>query len=143
MKVSIITPCYNSAAYISRAIASVQAQSISEWEMIVVDDGSDDDSAVIVNQVNKVDPRVKILQKENGGSASARKLGLLYAKGEYIQFLDAYDTISPDKFERPDLAQSFQYGTLLWFRPDFLLPNPIATYALYQLCSQHGSHTNG
>ena len=73
MKVSIITPCYNSAAYISRAIASVQAQSISDWEMIVVDDGSDDDSAVIVNQVNKVDPRVKILQKENGGSESATK----------------------------------------------------------------------
>lgn len=100
MKVSIITPCYNSAAYIVRAIASVQAQSLSDWEMIVVDDGSSDESAAIVEQIIQVDSRVKLLRKENGGSASARKMGLKCAQGEYIQFLDADDTISPDKFER-------------------------------------------
>lgn len=100
MKVSIITPCYNSAAYISRAIASVQAQSLSDWEMIVVDDGSSDESATIVEQIIQVDSRVKLLRKENGGSASARKMGLQYAMGEFIQFLDADDTISSDKLER-------------------------------------------
>ena len=100
MKVSVITPCYNSAAYIVRAIASVQAQSLSDWEMIVVDDGSSDESAAIVEQIIQVDSRVKLLRKENGGSASARKMGLQCAQGEYIQFLDADDTISPDKLER-------------------------------------------
>ena len=74
MKVSIITPCYNSAAYIARAVASVQAQSLSDWEMIVVDDGSSDESAAIVEQIIQVDSRVKLLRKENGGSASARKM---------------------------------------------------------------------
>lgn len=100
MKVSVITPCYNAAPYIARTIASVQAQTMPDWEMIVVDDGSTDESAAIVEQIMQVDSRVKLLRKENGGSASARNLGLQQAQGEYIQFLDADDTICPDKFER-------------------------------------------
>ena len=100
MKVSIITPCYNSAPYIKSTIISVQQQTLSDWEMIIVDDGSTDDSANIVTQISQVDNRIKLIQKENGGSASARKLGLSLAQGEYIQFLDADDTIHSDKLQK-------------------------------------------
>lgn len=98
-KVSIITPLYNSELYIQNTIASVQAQTLTDWEMIVVDDGSTDSSADIVKNISITDSRVKLLQKENGGSASARNMGLSVAQGEFIQFLDADDTISLDKLE--------------------------------------------
>lgn len=98
--VSIITPCYNSAQYIAQTIASVQQQTLTTWEMIVVDDGSTDDSAAIVQTMSEEDGRIKLVQKENGGSASARKLALSMAKGEYIQFLDADDQLEKDKLRR-------------------------------------------
>ena len=98
--VSIITPCYNSAQYIAQTIASVQQQTLTTWEMIVVDDGSTDDSATIVQTMSEEDGRIKLVQKENGGSASARKLALSMARGEYIQFLDADDQLEKDKLRR-------------------------------------------
>lgn len=100
MKVSIITPSYNSALYIENTIASVQSQSLADWEMIIVDDGSTDNSTDLIRNIATNDSRIKLIEKENGGSASARNLGLLYAAGEYIQFLDADDTIAYDKLER-------------------------------------------
>jgi glycosyltransferase involved in cell wall biosynthesis len=99
MVISIITPCYNAAPYIATTIKSVQQQTFTGWEMIVVDDGSTDDSAEIVRQISQQDSRIKLVQKENGGSASARKIGLSLAKGEYIQFLDADDLLDKDKFQ--------------------------------------------
>ena len=100
MKVSIITPSYNSALYIKNTIASVQAQTLRDWEIIIVDDGSIDNSADIIRDIAINDSRIKLIQKENGGSASARNVGLQQAKGDYIQFLDADDTIAYDKLER-------------------------------------------
>ena len=100
MKVSIITPCYNASPYITRTILSVQNQTITDWEMIVIDDGSTDNSAEIVKNLAKEDPRIKLFQKENGGSASARNVGLAIAQGKFIQFLDADDTIESSKLER-------------------------------------------
>lgn len=100
MKVSVITPCYNSAKYIAYTIASIQQQSMSDWEMLIIDDGSTDNSADIVRSITKEDNRIKLILKENGGTASARKLGLELAQGEYIQFLDADDRIENSKLER-------------------------------------------
>lgn len=100
MKVTIITPCYNSAQYIGGTIHSVQQQTISDWELIVVDDGSTDNSAEVVTKIAENDNRIKLIQKENGGSASARNMGLSIAQGEYIQFLDADDTIDSQKLEK-------------------------------------------
>lgn len=100
MKVSIITPSYNAASYIENTIASVQAQTLRDWEMIIVDDGSTDNSADIVKKIAINDSRIKLIQKKNGGSASARNVGLQHAEGNYIQFLDADDTIAHDKLER-------------------------------------------
>ena len=99
MKVSIITPCYNAAPYIETTISSVQQQTLSDWEMIIVDDGSTDNSAEIIRQIAQHDLRIKLIQKENGGSASARKLGLSIAQGEYIQFLDADDRLDKNKLQ--------------------------------------------
>lgn len=100
MKISIITPCYNAANYIEKTIASVQQQTLTDWEMIIVDDGSTDNSADIITKISDIDKRIKLIQKENGGSASARNLGLTLAQGEYIQFLDADDTIDKHKLEK-------------------------------------------
>ena len=99
MVISIITPCYNAAPYIATTIKSVQQQTFTGWEMIVVDDGSTDDSAEIVRQISQQDSRIKLVQKENGGSASARKIGLSLAKGEYLQFLDADDRLDKHKLQ--------------------------------------------
>ena len=100
MKISIITPCYNAAPYIANTIQSVQNQTISDWEMIIVDDGSTDNSVEIIQKIIAQDSRIKLIQKENGGSASARNLALSIAQGEYIQFLDSDDTIDYKKLER-------------------------------------------
>ena len=99
MKVSVIIPCYNQAAFIPKAIASLQTQTFGEWECIVVDDGSTDNTAEVVSNISLREPRVRLLQKANGGSASARDMGLQQAQGEYIQFLDADDIIAPEKLE--------------------------------------------
>lgn len=98
--VSVIIPCYNSAPYIAHTIASIQAQTTPDWEAIVIDDGSTDASASIVETLAAQDSRIRLVRKENGGSASARNAGLGEVKGDYIQFLDADDTIDPDKFRR-------------------------------------------
>ena len=100
MKVSIITPCYNAAAFIETTIRSIQQQTLSDWELLVVDDGSVDNSADIIRRMAKDDSRIKLIQKANGGTASARKLGLEHAQGEYIQLLDADDQMDSDKLRR-------------------------------------------
>lgn len=99
-KVSIITPCYNAATYIQATIQSIQQQTLTDWELLIVDDGSTDNSADIVRRAAKEDNRILLIQKANGGTASARKLGLEQAQGEYIQFLDADDRIENTKLER-------------------------------------------
>lgn len=99
-KVSIIIPCYNQAAFLPKAIACLQAQTLAEWECIVVDDGSTDNTAEVVSNAALKDARIRLVQQLNGGSASARDKGLQEVRGEYIQFLDADDTIAPEKLER-------------------------------------------
>jgi glycosyltransferase involved in cell wall biosynthesis len=98
-KVTIITPCYNAAPYIANTIASVQRQSLTDWQYIIVDDGSTDKSYDIVADLAKSDSRITLLQQANQGSAAARNYALQYAKGQYIQFLDADDTIAPNKLQ--------------------------------------------
>ena len=99
-KVSIIVPCYNQARFLPKAIKAIQTQSLQDWECIIVDDGSTDNTAEIAANMALTDPRIRLIQKLNGGSASARDAGLEQAGGEYIQFLDADDTIATDKLER-------------------------------------------
>lgn len=99
-KVSIIIPCYNQATFLPKTIASLQTQTFAEWECLVVDDGSIDNTAEVAANIALSEPRVRLLQKSNGGSASARDLGVKHAHGEYIQFLDADDSIASDKLQQ-------------------------------------------
>ncbi|HEY4324125.1 MAG TPA: glycosyltransferase family 2 protein [Mucilaginibacter sp.] len=96
--VSIIIPVYNSEKYVAECIESAINQTWSNKEIIIVDDGSTDRSLTIVQrQANN--PLVKIIQQSNKGASAARNTGLKEAKGDYIQFLDADDLLSPNKIE--------------------------------------------
>lgn len=97
-KVSVIIPCYNQSDYIIRTLKSLQNQLHKDWECIVVNDGSTDDTYEIVQEFAKIEPRVRIISKINGGTSSARNMGLKNIKGEYIQFLDADDLLDKEKF---------------------------------------------
>lgn len=96
--VSIVTPLFNGQAFVEEAIRSVQEQIFKDWELIVVDDASTDQSVSIVNNVICSDSRISLLLlKENKGAASARNLAISVAKGRYIAFLDCDDKWLPGK----------------------------------------------
>ena len=95
--VSVIMPAYNAEKYISEAIHSVIQQTYTNWELIVVDDGSADRTAIIVKDLIAGNDRIKYLYQDNGGQGKARNNGLKHAEGEYIAFLDADDLWVPDK----------------------------------------------
>jgi teichuronic acid biosynthesis glycosyltransferase TuaG len=100
-KVSIITPAYNAARFVSDAIEAVQQQTHRNWEMLVVDDCSSDDTREVVASFSSADPRIRLVaQPKNGGPAKARQAGLSAASGQYIAFLDSDDLWLPGKLER-------------------------------------------
>lgn len=91
---SIIIPVYNSEKYISKCIKSWLNQTFKDFELIIIDDGSVDDTFDIVNDLKKNDKRIHIYRKKNGGVSAARNLGLNFAEGELIGFCDADDLVS-------------------------------------------------
>ena len=96
--VSVIMPMYNSEKYIEESIQSVINQTYLFWELIIIDDGSKDQSVNIVEKYAKLDKRIKLVQsKKNLGVAKARNQGTQLAKGRYIAFLDSDDIWLPDK----------------------------------------------
>jgi len=98
-KVSVITPAYKAARYIGQAIESVQAQTLTDWEMIIVDDASPDETAEVVKRYLD-DPRIKLIRSErNRGECGARNLALEAAQGEWIAVLDADDWFAPERLE--------------------------------------------
>ncbi len=98
--VSIITPLYNAAPFITKTIASIQQQTHTNWELIIVDDCSTDNGLHLVKQLAKNDARIQIHKQEiNVGAARCRNLATTYAKGSYIAFLDADDLWAPKKLE--------------------------------------------
>ena len=99
--VSIITPTYNCGKFIARTLDSVQAQTYKNWEMIIVDDRSTDNTKEIVEEYMKNDPRIKYhLLDENSGAAVARTTAMKLANGSYMAFLDSDDIWTEDKLER-------------------------------------------
>lgn len=98
--ISIIVPVYNIAAYLPRCLDSILAQTHRELEVILVNDGSRDTSAEVIDSYAKKDSRVVAIHKENGGVSTARLAGLTVAHGEYIGFVDGDDEIEPDMYER-------------------------------------------
>ncbi len=97
--VTIIVPIYNARKYIANTIESIRRQSYKDLEIILVNDGSTDDSRLICEYYGRIDKRVKIFNKMNGGVSSARNFGLRYATGEYISFVDSDDFLTKDMIE--------------------------------------------
>ena len=98
--VSIIVPCYNQAEYLPEALDSVLAQTYSNWECIIVNDGSPDNTEEVAKTYCEKDKRFKYLNKENGGVASARNEGIKASTGEFILPLDADDMIGTQYLEK-------------------------------------------
>jgi glycosyltransferase involved in cell wall biosynthesis len=99
IKVSIITPVYNSADVIGETILSVLKQAYKEWEMIIVDDGSADAISEVVDEYAKKDGRIKFFRQDNAGASAARNTGIKHANYEWLLFLDADDWIHESYFE--------------------------------------------
>lgn len=100
-KISIITPCYNAEKYIAKAIDSVIDSTFTDWEHIIVDDGSTDNSAeIILNYLNK-EPRLRLIKQPNSGVCNARNNGFKACspESEYLMFFDADDCIDPQTLE--------------------------------------------
>lgn len=95
IKVSIIMPVYKVEQYVGKAIESIQAQSLKEFEFLIVDDGTPDKSGEICDRYAEYDPRIKVIHKENGGAPSARNTAMDIARGEYLYFMDSDDWAEP------------------------------------------------
>ena len=119
--VSIIMPVRNGEAFLAQAIESVRRQTLADWELLIVDDGSTDASAVIAERAAADDPRIRVLHSEHRGAGAARNQGLQAAAGEFVAFLDADDLYEEDKlaFEVAVLADhptaAMTYGPTFWW----------------------------
>jgi glycosyltransferase involved in cell wall biosynthesis len=103
--VSVIIPCYNRAHIIAQAIGSVREQTLQDWELVIVDDGSADDLAGVLAPIMKVDERIRLVRHaRNRGEPAARNTGIEAARGRFIAFLDSDDIWMPTKLERQAAA---------------------------------------
>ncbi len=98
--VSIIIPAYNSEKTIEKCVRSILAQRFQNWELLIVDDGSQDKTGAICDALGAEDARIQVFHKENGGVVLARAYGLERASGEYVAFVDSDDTVQPDMLEK-------------------------------------------
>ena len=98
--ISVIVPAYNIAPYLEKSIASICAQSYKNLEIVIVDDGSSDDTLFVARRLAEQDCRIRVIAKENGGVSSARLRGAAEATGEWIGFVDGDDYIEPQMYER-------------------------------------------
>lgn len=99
-RISIIIPIYNIAPYLDKCINSVCNQTYHNLQIILVDDGSTDGSVEICDRYARMDSRIEVIHKQNGGLVSARKAGLSIATGEYVAYVDGDDWIEPDMLEK-------------------------------------------
>jgi teichuronic acid biosynthesis glycosyltransferase TuaG len=129
MKVSVITPVYNSERFIAETITSVQNQTYTDWEMILVDDCSNDNSVKIIDEIAKKDSRIKYIKlNKNSGPAVARNTAIEDAKGRYIAFLDSDDLWESNKLEK---------------QIKFMEENKIAfSFTSYRLIDEKGNDLN-
>lgn len=95
-KVSVIVPIYKAEKYLRRCVDSIIAQSFTDWECILVDDGSPDRSGLICDEYASKDARIQVIHKENGGVSSARNMGMQMSKSDWITFVDSDDFLSSD-----------------------------------------------
>lgn len=145
--VSIITPVYNAEKFVSQTINSVLTQTYRNWEMIIVDDGSKDKSAEVIQVFVDMDPRIKLVSQPNGGSAAARNNGIERANGQYIALLDA-DDLWDNNFLESQLKLMKEKNALLVYSshrridehskeclPPFIAPTRSTYNSLLKTCS--------
>lgn len=105
IKISVIVPAYNVEKYIEKTLRSIMEQSLKDIEIIVINDGSKDNTLSIIRKLMLEDTRIVLIDKKNGGVSQARNDGIKKARGEYISFIDGDDWIEKDCFE-----ESYKYG---------------------------------
>lgn len=98
-QVSFIVPAYNAADTLPATIASLAAQTVTDWEAVIVDDGSKDRTATVARAAAAADPRLRVVRQANGGASAARNRGIAEARGAFVAFLDSDDWIEPDFIE--------------------------------------------
>ena len=134
-KVSIVTASYNYENYIKETIESVLAQTFQDWEMIIVDDGSTDNSVNVIKEYCKRDSRIKLYNHENGmnrGLSATLQLGILKATSDWIAFLESDDTISPDYLERKlDIIEKYPSIHFIFNLNQFLFLIQLISYLSY------------
>ncbi|MBQ3194492.1 MAG: glycosyltransferase family 2 protein [Oscillospiraceae bacterium] len=99
-KITVVVPAYNTAPWLERSLDSLMAQTYENLEVVVVNDGSTDDTAAVLDAYAAKEPRVRAIHKENGGVTSARLRGVSEATGSWIGFMDGDDEIAPDMYAR-------------------------------------------
>jgi glycosyltransferase involved in cell wall biosynthesis len=115
-KVSVIIPLYNQGHFVVDAIDSLLAQTLTDWEAIIVNDGSTDDSSIVAEGLCGRDQRIKLFHRVNGGLSAARNTGLDHASGEYIALLDSDDFFLPSYLETMVTALADPEMSLSWCR---------------------------
>lgn len=111
--ISVIIPIYNRADVLHRSVESILKQSYQNFELLLIDDGSTDNSYALCLDYTKIDPRIRVYHKENGGVSSARNMGLMNCCGDYIYFLDSDDIASPHALEK-------LYSDLIRYQADYV-----------------------
>mgnify|MGYP000946444976 FL=1 len=107
-------PCFNRVAYLAESVDSILNQTYKDLELILVDDGSTDDSNILFEYYQKKDPRVKVIHQNNQGISRARNAGIKEAKGEYIVVADSDDISNPNRLKwsiKAIQGHDFVYGT--------------------------------
>mgnify|MGYP002510716303 FL=1 len=130
-KVSIIIPVYNAEKYIQTTVDSVLSQTFSDWELLLIDDCSKDHTSSICEKLVQSDNRITyIRQNENGGPAKARNVGVDYAKGEYLAFVDSDDTIETTFLEKLVTTAIYNHSDIVWCNYNEVLDNS-------KICKKH------
>ena len=104
IKISIVVPCYNVEKYVAQCLESICAQTLREIEIICVNDGSTDSTLTILQDFQKNDGRIRIIDKTNAGYGHSMNMGMANASGKYIGIVESDDFIEPDMFEKLDLS---------------------------------------
>lgn len=135
IKVSIIMPVYGVENFVGKAIESIQAQTLKEFELFAIDDGTKDRSGEICDEYAAKDPRIKVIHKENGGAPSARNIAIPQARGKYMYFMDSDDWAEPTMLEDMyNLAEenNAQYVVTGYFIDTYYSDNKYTTQELSQ-----------
>lgn len=133
-RISVVMPCFNAAGTLEETLDSLRLQTLADWELVAVDDGSTDATGDILSKAAASDPRIKPVKIDNGGPSRARNLGALcHARAKVIAFLDADDVCAPERLER--LVTAFEarpvssafYGRVAFFQHDPRQPDTVST----------------